>query len=108
MQNGIIDRLYNSFQELEHAIEGAKKTLETRENVPAEIMERLNSYDGILEKQRNLANDLVGHMEKENWKEVTRHVSLINGLSAMIRDDAKAILQSLSGQQEEHGEIEYC
>jgi len=35
-------------------------------------------------------------IELKNWDEVTRNVTLINGLSAMIRDDAKAILTAIS------------
>lgn len=94
--NNIIERLFASFGDLEKAIEGAKVTLAKRESVPAELVERLNSYDGILVKQRALAVTLCEYINKGEWDEVTRHVGLINGLSALIRDDAKAILGSLS------------
>jgi len=96
MQSGIIERLFASFSELESAIEKARGTLGQRESVPSSVMIRLESYDSILGKQRNLA---VGHCEaitKKDWDEVSRHVSLINGLSAMIRDDAKAILEAIA------------
>ncbi len=96
MQGNIIERLFASFGELEQAINSAKATLAKKETVPAAVMERLNSYDGILAKQRNLASKLCECINQGNWDEVTRHVGLINGLSAMIRDDAKAILGSLS------------
>ena len=88
----IIEKLFQSFGELEEAIVSAKKTLAKRTEVPEEIMKRLNSYDGILLKQRNLAESLCLHISKGDWDEVSRHVGLINGLSAMIRDDARAIL----------------
>lgn len=96
MQGNIIERLFESFSELEIAIESAKKTLEKREVIPQEILERLNSYDDILLKQRDLAHSLCAHINKCDWDEVSRHVSLINGLSAMIRDDARAILSTLA------------
>ncbi len=110
MPGNIIERLYASFSDLEQAIHSAKATLATKTKVPDEVMTRLNSYDGILLKQRLLANDLRVHMAKGNWNEVARHVSLINGLSAMIRDDARAILSSLSlnsdaGKSED---LNYC
>jgi hypothetical protein len=111
MQDGIIDRLYNSFTELETAINSARKTLAERETVPEGVMERLRSYDDILAKQRRLANELCGHIRGGNWDEVTRHVSLINGLSSMIRDDARAILGALnlnSDKAEEDAELSYC
>ena len=88
----IIQKLFQSFTELEDAIVSAKDTLNKRGEIPVEIMNRLNSYDGILLKQRNLAHSLCAHINNGEWDEVSRHVGLINGLSAMIRDDAKAIL----------------
>ena len=94
--DNIIDRLFASFSELETAIESAKKTLAAKKSVPTEVINRLNSYDGILERQRGLAGDLCRFINEGNWNEVARHVGLINGLSAMIRDDARAILQSIS------------
>lgn len=92
----IVERLYASFSDLEQAIESAKNTLSQKESVPAEVMNRLNSYDGVLVKQRKLASELCMHISTGNWDEVTRHVTLINGLSQMIRDDAREILASLS------------
>ena len=109
--NNIINRLFKSFEELETAISSAKQTLETKENVPEEVVKRLRSYDNILEKQRGLAQELCGHIAAGNWDEVARHVGLINGLSAMIRDDARAILSSLSlnsDSAEDTEEINFC
>jgi len=94
---GIIDRLFSSFEELESAISSAKKTLSEKESVSPEILDRIDSYDSILAKQRGLARQLCAHITDGNWDEVARHVNLINGLSAMIRDDARAILGALSG-----------
>lgn len=96
----VIDRLFQSFTELEEAIFSARQTLAKRDEVPDEIMTRLKSYDGILSKQRNLAESLCQHITKGNWDEVSRHVGLINGLSAMIRDDAKAILSLIKSTPE--------
>lgn len=95
-QETIVERLFTSFTELETAIESAKDTLSARGTVPEEVIQRLNSYDGILTKQRRLATSLCDHIHKGNWDEVTRLVGLINGLSSMIRDDAKSILSSLA------------
>ena len=110
MQGNIIERLFTSFTDLEKAIESAKSTLAKKESIPVAIMERLNSYDGILSKQRALASTLCEHINKGNWDEVSRHVSLINGLSALIRDDAKAILSSLSTNPEAvaDDELNFC
>lgn len=92
----IIERLFASFQELETAITSARRTLKEKGDVPLDIMARLNSYDDILVKQRRLAEDLCIHLHREDWDEVSRHVGLINALSALIRDDAQSVLSSSS------------
>lgn len=102
----IVERLYASFSDLEQAIESAKNTLSQKENAPTEVLNRLNSYDGVLAKQRKLASELCMHISTGNWEEVTRHVTLINGLSQMIRDDAREILSSLSAGAEAEGKDE--
>ena len=94
--NNIINRLFSSFTELEQAIAGARETLAEKESVPDHVIERLASYDGILAKQRQLATKLCDSINAGDWDEVSRQVGLINGLSAMIRDDARAILSSLA------------
>lgn len=112
MQHNIIERLFNSFSELEQAIESARVTLGKRATSSPQLMERLNSYGGIIAKQRNLATDLCRHISDGNWDEVSRHVSLINGLSAMIRDDARAILASVAAapnsEEASEDEMNFC
>lgn len=92
MKQTIIKRLFDSFAELERAICSARATLANKENPPKDLMEHIEQYEGILDKQRSLATALCGYASLGNWEEVARHVKLINGLSAMIRDDAREIL----------------
>lgn len=92
MKKILIQRLFESFTDLEKAIQSAKKTLEQRNDSPNEILDRIASYETILEKQKALATALCGHAHLGNWDEVARHVKLINGLSTMIRDDAREIV----------------
>ena len=109
--NNIIERLYTSFTDLEDAIHSAKATLASKAAVPKEVFERLDSYDTILLKQRQLAGELKVYISKGCWGDVSRHVNLINGLSAMIRDDARAILSSLSLNSDvprEEERVNYC
>ena len=111
MQSNIIERLFGSFTELEKAIESAKATLAQRSSVPTEILERLKSYDGILEKQRALATRLCESINAGDWDEVSRQVGLINGLSAMIRDDARSILGALSANpnvEADEEKLDFC
>lgn len=111
MNTGIIEKLFSSFTDLETAIKSARKTLEQKGSISQEVLERLDSYDGILTKQRNLAKSLCDHIRVSNWDEVSRHVGLINGLSSMIRDDARAILSSLalnSDKPDTDGDVHFC
>ncbi len=100
MEPKIIEKLFASFTELEGAITKARNTFKTRESVPEGVVRRLESYDTVLAKQRTLAVALCEAIAVKDWDEVTRNVTLINGLSAMIRDDAKAILTAISTNED--------
>ena len=104
MEGNIIERLFSSFSDLEKAITSARGTLEQRDFIPQEVIKRLHSYDSILAKQRKLAEELCVHINNNDLSEISRHVGLINGLSSMIRDDARAILASLSANPEANAE----
>jgi hypothetical protein len=88
----ILGRLFESFTELERAIYSAKVTLAAKESQPTELLERIANYERILAKQKSLASALCTFISSGNWEEVDRHVKLINGLSSMIRDDAREIV----------------
>lgn len=106
MESNIIERLFASFSELETAISKARNTFKSRTSIPDTVVRRLESYDTILAKQRSLAVTLCEAISRKNWDEVNRNVTLINGLSAMIRDDAKAILAAVSAPEETVSEDE--
>jgi len=90
--DGLVGKLMESFDDLDRCIEMTKEVLAHKENVPAEVLHRIEQYSDVVVKQRSLAVSLKEHIAAENWDEVSRHVKIINGLSAMIRDDAQSIL----------------
>ena len=98
MQKIVIDRLFRSFDELETAITSARRALERLDKDNTDIIKRMNSYQQMLTKQRYLANELCDHAGSGKWEEVDRHIKLINGLSLMIRDDAREIVARLHRQ----------
>jgi hypothetical protein len=105
----IINRLFQSFSELEQSIVSARATLGGKRNAPPELLNRITMYEEILIKQRELATVLCGHAAIGNWSEVARHIKLINGLSHMIRDDAREILDAAQPQTEyDHHGVTYC
>ena len=92
MSESLVNKLLESFNELEGCIEMTKQVLADKDGVPEDVLSRVNQYSDIVTKQRELALKLRSHLDTQNWAEVGRHVKLINGLSSMIRDDAQAIL----------------
>lgn len=109
MKRIIINRLFESISELENAIASARVTLAGNKKNAAPLLEHIEIYQDILAKQRNLATALCGHAALGNWHEVTRHVKLINGLSYLIRDDAREVLgSSIMPSNHEHHEVMYC
>ena len=95
MDKLIVSRLLDSFSELEQAIHSAKAALAKKPDPSKNLLERISAYEGILEKQRMLASALCRHVSSGNWDEVSRHVRIINGLSSMIRDDAREVVSGI-------------
>ena len=95
MPQAIIKRLFDSLDELERSINLAKKALSAKEGNSTVTLQRVSYYEEVLGKQRKLARALVDYLLQENWAEVTRHIKLINGLSSLIHDDARAFVAEL-------------
>lgn len=95
-----IDKLFRSLHELEEAISGAENAITNKGGTPPEeLLDRINSYHSILGKQRKLADELREHMHAGRQDDVLRCVNLMNGLSGLIRSDAKEILDILATGQ---------
>lgn len=114
VESGIVERLLGSFVDLEKAINNARNALAKNTDVPAEVFERLDSYGGIIQKQRALTNELSAFVRSGNVNQIMRHVSLINGLSGMIIDDARGILEKFQASEHESSaseikeDVYYC
>lgn len=89
----IIQKLLQSITELELAIEKAKVSFREKGEAGIPLLNRIEHYEDILTKQKQLTTALCGHAVQGNWEEVNRHVKLINAYSLMIRDDARELLQ---------------
>lgn len=87
----VIKKLLQSINELEVAISKAKISFAKKPGGNL-VIERIKHYEEMLAKQKSLTTTLCGHAVQGNWSEVNRHVKLINGLSLMIRDDARELL----------------
>lgn len=99
--------LMSSLGELEKVIWNARIVLTKNGGTSSNLIGRLDSYDGVLEKQKILVKNLAEHIDSCNWEEITRHISLINGLSVLVRDDAKALLEDITFNDFQDSE-QYC
>ena len=59
MKSIIVDKLFDSFKDLEVAIRSARKAFERNQNPPAGVVERIEQYEEMLTKQRELASPLL-------------------------------------------------
>lgn len=97
MEALVLERLLESLGELEESIQAAQRALVGRVGADPELEQRLRQYESMLLQQRQLAFELSALMEKGSWESVARSVRIINGISTMLRDDARAVVASLAG-----------
>ena len=100
MPQAIIKKLFDSLNELESSVKLAKKMFCRDSSEKADqLLARIEYYEEVLGKQKRLASSLCDYIRTENWAEVNRHVKLINGLSALVSDDARGLIQEVLGKQ---------
>lgn len=104
MSNEIVDRLLTSLNVLETAINGARGALSKKSSISPDVMQRIDSYTTILDKQREIANGLTASVEAADWVTVAQQVHVINRLLDMIRQDACEILSTLQGLDSEEAQ----
>lgn len=105
MNNEQLTKLFGSLKTLETTIESVYSRLSSKENVSEKILERVASYRKICDMQKRFSIQLEKKLADKNYEEVARLVKLINGLSAMIMDDARLIL---TGIELEKDDFHYC
>ena len=106
----LVIKLFGAVTELEQSINRARGSLGQMECVPSTVITRMSSYDGVLASQRKYINELSTFVKQGNTPEIARLVNLINQLSAMIKDDVRSILTSLSNtpKAENSDQINFC
>jgi len=101
-----LTKLTHSIKELEDAIDNASQNIQKnpkKSNHP--ILERLNEYKTIVLKQKIYVNQLSKEVENENHDEIYRLVNIINGISNIIKDDAREVLSNMHGTKPTKEEI---
>ncbi len=114
IRSNSLTRLLQSLKKLEDSISLARGMVGNIEGERANhhsmshdvILRRLDSYQEILVKQRYFAKDLCDHMKMRDWYQVSRHIRIINGLSQMIRDDARELISHASLRKKAFNQLE--
>lgn len=94
-----VEQLFVSIEALRAAVVKARENLSlvAEDMVDKEsILNHFRDYEEILNKQENFAHELIAELKKNNLEGVHRYCRLINGMSVMIRDDAKDIAKFLN------------
>lgn len=89
----LIEKLVASFDQLDSCIGTTLEAFKQSEDVPTDVINRVQQYSLVVLRQRSLVKDLETSLVNQDWHEVSRLVKIMNGLSAMIKDDALCILR---------------
>jgi hypothetical protein len=95
MKPQVFDRLFSSIRRLSDAIATARNVAEGMSpDKRSSLLQRLDSYQEMLDKQESCAYELYRSASHGRWTEVSRQIKIINALSGMIRDDAREIMSN--------------
>ena len=95
-------RVFNSFNALDSALQKAKDIVLTQEMAHPALMLRIEKYEEILNKQREVAQSLRQHMKSKNWAAVRKEMKVMSGLSVMMREDALDLIYEIQGAKIVH------
>ena len=97
-----IIKVLNSFNALDSVLQRARCIIETQEMSNPHLMLRLEKYEEILRKQREVAKSLRLHLKNKNWVAVCKDIRVMKGLSLMIHDDALNLVYEIQGARIVH------
>ena len=92
----LLDKLEQSFNNLDRALDVAKSRLSKR----PELIAQIDQYKAIVIKQRDWAAKIPELVKENQLPELNRIVNIINGLSGMIREDATEVVIKLKGERQ--------
>ena len=95
MQTDLIVRLKTSIDYLEESIKDALRAFKSR-GASSDKLNRLNEYFKLVEAQRGYIAELEAKISNHELDDLSRLVSLINGVSTMIKEDARSLLDEMT------------
>lgn len=100
MKNDKLKQLAKSLTNLENAIQSVYDRFAAKEDVPNEVLERIDQYKDICAYQHVLCHDLKEDLSAENVEQVAQQVKVINGLSSLLVEDVKQLLEGMRSDTE--------
>ena len=95
-------RVFDSFNALDSALQKAKIIVQTQEMSQPDLMLRIEKYEEILRKQREVAKSLRQHIGSKDWVTVRKEMKIMSGLSMMMREDALDLVYEIQGAKIVH------
>ena len=93
MNNEVVSKLQESVFLLEISVNSARQTLTEKYGIDHPVGVRLDSYIPAIENQKAQISKLQNAIQEQNFGEVVRLATIINGISFMIKDDARQIVE---------------
>lgn len=97
-----VEQLFVSIESLRAAVTKARENLSFVADDLVDkdsILNHFSDYEEILNKQEKFAHELITELKNNNLEGIHRYCRLINGMSVMIRDDAKEIAKFLNNSE---------
>lgn len=93
-----LEKLFTSIHELEKSVVKVQTTFENRDDIPAQVFSRLDSYKEIVEKQKGLWFELEAIFSGDDKAHTAQIVIKINALSTLLLEDIRSVIASLDGK----------
>lgn len=95
MDNQLLIRLKESISYLEESIHSAMSAMKGR-GASGGTLNRIQEYFKLVEAQKKYIAELEKKIVDNDLSDLSRLVSLINGISGMIKEDAKTLLDEIT------------
>ena len=90
--------MFDALTKLEMAVEAAAQSIRIAKVQDKTVLDRISSYKEIIRRQHALIADIKQASAREDWREVSRMTSLVQGASLMIKVDAGFLISSLKNR----------
>lgn len=95
MEQITVEKILLSINQLEKAVEMARRSIESSKLARPQLLSRLDCYTQVVKKQRELAQQLAQSRAAQDWDEAHRLASLIRGSSQFMAGEMQVVIGML-------------